>query len=153
MDSTIQTGKRIAEKLREIFEHKYLSEHLYDDNYLIRYAVCETGFGLDILLHDPEPVIRRQVAMQQYGLDILIEDSDEWVRAAVAQQGYGLDTLIHDESRHVRNIAIRVKSELENNSNLNERISRAEMRENRLSNCFSSDLYQRGRTVYDKRAK
>lgn len=118
MGSSVQKGKSISEKLQEVFEHKQLDKYLYDENYLIRYAVCETGFGLEVLLHDPEPVVRRQVAMQAYGLDTLINDCDEWVRVAVAQQGYGLDILLHDESKHVRSIADRMIKEREKESSL-----------------------------------
>lgn len=40
-----------------------------------------------------------------YGLDILINDPDWKVRREVAQQGYKLEVLVYDENRYVRSVS------------------------------------------------
>ena len=148
MNAGDHRSKTLSDKLRDVLEHKNLKEYIQDENYLVRYAVCETGFGLDILLHDPEPAVRRQVAMQQYGLETLMYDRDEWVRAAVAQQGYGLNILLKDESIQVRNIAARMIEKQEHKAGLEETISRAEKRDARISGSYPGNSCKRGRTAY-----
>lgn len=77
---------------------------IQDEVCYVRAAVAEQGYGLDILVHDRDWYVRRAVAAQGYGLDILIYDDDCNVRKAVAKQGYGLDVLIHDENGGIRRI-------------------------------------------------
>ena len=40
-----------------------------------------------------------------YGLDVLVNDPNRWVRCAVAEQGYGLDILVNDKDSEVRSTA------------------------------------------------
>lgn len=120
----------VREKLREVMNLENLEAHLKDPNYLVRFAVCETGYGLDVLLYDPEPIIRRQVAAQGYGLDVLMHDENELVRCAVAQKGYGLDVLMYDDNKHVRYTAERVmlNKSLEQKESLSSKIADAQTR-------------------------
>ena len=50
----------------------------------------------------PNWYVRKQVAKQGYGLGLLIDDPDEDVRVEVAKNGFGLNTLKNDESDYVR---------------------------------------------------
>lgn len=126
---TVLTEKTREQKLREVFHLENLEEHLYDEDYLVRFAVAETGYGLEVLIHDPEPVVRRQVAAMGYGLHVLKNDSDEWVRCKVASQGYALEELKEDKSRHVQDTALRVSLELAQKSEcLDEKIKRFQTR-------------------------
>ena len=45
---------------------------------------------------------RAKVAELGYGLGLLVDDPDEDVRVEVAKHGFGLDILKNDESRHVQ---------------------------------------------------
>lgn len=76
----------------------------------VRAAVAQQGYGLSQLVNDQSSYVRMVVAEQGYGLDILINDRNANVRTAVAQRGYGLDTLITDQDSYVRYIAIQSKS-------------------------------------------
>jgi len=60
---------------------------------------------LDKLINDENYSVRQAVAEQGYGLDKLINDEDYSVRQAVAEQGYGLDKLIDDGIWAVREAA------------------------------------------------
>jgi hypothetical protein len=46
-------------------------------------------------------LVRKEVARQGYGLALLIDDPDEDVRVEVAKHGFGLDKLKNDESEYV----------------------------------------------------
>lgn len=74
-------------------------ENLVHSKYLFERAeAVKHGYGLDVLINDPEPCIRLLIAEQGYGLDILVHDTNPLVRLAVAEQGYGLDILVNDEN-------------------------------------------------------
>ena len=45
-----------------------------NSNIIIRSIVPKQGYGLDILINDPEWYVRMEVAKQGYALDILIND-------------------------------------------------------------------------------
>ncbi len=70
------------EEIRNYFQQNYQAM-IDDEDWRIRVAVAEQGYGLDVLVHD--------------------EDCD--VRLAVAQQGYGLDVLVHDQNFYVSETA------------------------------------------------
>ena len=144
MEQSALTDRSVSKKLQEVFNGENLAQHLLDKNYLVRYAVCETGFGLDTLINDPEPMIRRQVAKQGYGLEHLLYDSNEWVRAAVAENAFGLDILIHDENRHVRNIAERIVMEKSEKSELKAQIKEAEKLSHIFDNVSHCAMHKRG---------
>ena len=72
------------------------------DDWRVREAVAQQGYGLDKLVNDKDHDVRKAIAEQCYGLDILIHDKDEDVRREVARHGYGLDKLITDEDGYVR---------------------------------------------------
>jgi len=105
-------GKYAAEKImlvRELTQKEIndyfkqnQKEFIESENWYVRSAVAEQGYGLDILVHDKDPNVRSAVAEQGYGLDRLINDEDWQVRTAVAEQGYGLDILINDYDGGVR---------------------------------------------------
>ena len=73
-----------------------------DPDPLVRAAVAEYGYGLDVLVNDQNLLVRMAVARQGYGLDVLVTDPDWRVRVAVAERGYGLDVLINDPDKFVR---------------------------------------------------
>ncbi len=105
-------GKYAAEKImfvRELTQNEIndyfkqnQKEFIESENWHVRSAVAEQGYGLDILVHDKDPNVRIAVAEQGYGLERLINDEDWQVRTAVAEQGYGLDILINDNDGGVR---------------------------------------------------
>lgn len=68
------------------------------NDFNVREAVAEQGYGLDKLINDPDSQIRLIVAGLGYGLDILVYDVSANVRAAVAKYGYGLNKLFYDAS-------------------------------------------------------
>ena len=90
--------------LAEIKEYiqSNLNKLLNDENWHIRKAVAEQGYGLDKLINDKDHDVRIAVAEQGYGLDKLIDDKHWCVRRAVAEQGFGLDKLINDKNPDVR---------------------------------------------------
>ena len=75
---------------------------MHHEDVVVRAAVAERGYGLDILITDEDNDVRAAVAEQGYGLDKLIKDEDWWVRIEIAKHGYGLDKLINDENYNVR---------------------------------------------------
>lgn len=95
----------ISEKLKMIENHKNLDILVDDENYTIRAAVAEQGYGLDKLIDDKNWRVRTAVAEQGYGLDKLVNDEIWIVREAVAKQGYGLKKLINDKNKNVRKAA------------------------------------------------
>jgi len=102
-----------------------LAELMKDEDYRIRVAVAERGYGLEQLSQDIDPRVRAAVVRQGYGLDkaldtdhnelvqrelllqgyrlgTLMESNNPKIRAGVAEQGYGLDQLVQDEDWRVR---------------------------------------------------
>ena len=56
-------------------------ENLVHSKYLFERAeAVKHGYGLDVLINDPEPCIRLLIAEQGYGLDVLVHDDDFVVR-------------------------------------------------------------------------
>lgn len=85
---------------------KYVEDNLENlvthDHCRVRAELARLGYGLTLLLHDPEWHVRIEVARQKYGLDILVNDENELVRREVALAGYGLDQLENDPDFSVR---------------------------------------------------
>ena len=79
-----------------------LAEFLHDNYSDLRHAVAEQGYGLDVLVNDPDGYVREAVAEQGYGLEILVNDPDWRIRETVAYQGFGLEILVNDENWRVR---------------------------------------------------
>ena len=94
-----------SEKLEMIKNHQNLDVLIDDEDWRIRMAVAEQGYGLDKLINDKDSGIRAVVAKQGYGLDQLINDKSYYVRKTVAEQGYGLEKLINDENYDVSYLA------------------------------------------------
>ncbi len=90
----------VNEKLRKM--DNTLWGLIHHPNPIIRAAVAEVGYALDILINDENELVREQVARWKYRLDILVNDPSPYVRAAVADQGYGLEKLANDENEMVR---------------------------------------------------
>ena len=88
-------------------DYKKILDNLVDnEDYRVRAAVAEQGYGLDKLVDDEVYYVRTAVAEQGYGLDKLINDEVYYVRIVVAKQGYGLDKLINDEDTLVRRTVV-----------------------------------------------
>lgn len=79
-----------------------LDKQVDSDDWNVREAIAQQGYGLDKLINDSHNWVRAAVAEQGYGLDILIYDKSDYVRAAVARQGYCLDKLVNDKDYEVR---------------------------------------------------
>ena len=94
-----------SEKLEMINNHENLDVLVDDDDWHVRKAVAEQGYGLDRLVNDLDHEVRASVAKQNYGLDKLVDDEDFFVRKTVAEQGYGLDKLANDKNPAIREIA------------------------------------------------
>lgn len=72
------------------------------------------GHLLGLFLNHEDWIVRKAVAEQGYGLEKLINDKDWMVREAVAKQGFGLEKLINDKRPSVRKVAKYMKEQLKN---------------------------------------
>lgn len=111
-----------------------LNELMRDDDWRIRMAVADKGYGLNELSQDIDPRVRaavvrqgynldraldtdpnelvqRELLLQGYRLDTLMESSNPKIRAGVAEQGYGHEKLVQDEDWRVRSTVARYGSE------------------------------------------
>lgn len=79
-----------------------LDKQVDSDDWNVREAVAQQGYGLDKLVNDLNSGVLMEVARQGYGLDKLINDKNHWVREEVVKQGYRLDILVNDEDDMVR---------------------------------------------------
>ena len=95
-----------SEKLKLIRAKKHLNVFVDDEDWEVRAAVAEQGYGLEQLIDDDDEDVREAVAKQGYGLEKLIDDTSWLVRYEVAKQGYGLEKLVDDEDDDVREVAI-----------------------------------------------
>lgn len=93
---------------------KKLKKYLDDESRIMRYALAEQGFGIEVLMKDKDPYVRAGTAnaASDEQLNTLIKDPSPYVRLAVVGRRYGLDTLINDTNPYVSEAASKMKSEL-----------------------------------------
>lgn len=60
-----------------------LDKQVDSDDWNVRVAVAQQGYGLDKLVNDKRWEVRREVAIHGYGLDKLVSDESWWVRRRV----------------------------------------------------------------------
>ncbi len=96
----------IKKKLAEISNMENLDIYIKDESPIVRAAVADMKYGLEILKYDPEPSVRSTVASNYTGdLDIFLNDPDPLVRLSVAFRDYKLDKLLNDSDYIIRNVA------------------------------------------------
>ena len=93
---------------------KKLEKYLDNESRVMRYALAEQGFGIEVLMKDKDPYVRAgtAIAASDEQLNTLIKDPSPYVRLAVVGRRYGLDTLINDTNPYVSEAASKMKSEL-----------------------------------------
>lgn len=95
-------------------EKEILNKLVNHNNFEVRLALAELGYGLDVLVNDVDSAIREEVAKhgRDKDLDILVNDKSWWVRLEVAKHRRSKDfvILINDEDPKVRNEVLKQRS-------------------------------------------
>lgn len=85
-----------ADKLYELMV-SYYEEKEFIDDYTFASNLIEKELKLDYYLHSKDAGIRRNVAKKGYGLNVLVNDPNTLVRITIAKNGWCLDQLKHDK--------------------------------------------------------
>lgn len=101
-----------ADKLYELMM-SYYDEKEFIDDYTFASKLIDKELKLDYYLHSNDEGIRRNVAKKGYGLDILVNDPNTLVRITIAKNGWCLDQLKHDKSVDVRYQVVKQNYDLE----------------------------------------
>ena len=91
-------------------DREYLSMLMTDAHYMVRWAVAEKGYGLDVLVNDESEKVRLAVAWkarldvpeEKELIDRLVDDEHYSVRQCIAKKGYMLDKYVEDSNDSVR---------------------------------------------------
>lgn len=101
-----------ADKLYELMV-SYYEEKEFIDDYTFASNLIEKELKLDYYLHSKDAGIRRNVAKKGYGLNVLVNDPNTLVRITIAKNGWCLDQLKHDKSVDVRHQVVKQNYDLE----------------------------------------